>query len=138
MIFAKKFLRCFHGIIPSWVGGFFSLDNYSVQERRMGDNHPPAAGIGMYTVYTQSLCMCTCRRPVPQCRASSSSLWIVTLQQGRASVLFKRTQRSCILYKRMEHFLRSFVFFIKERNVICILSVLYKRKECFCILFRSL
>ena len=42
--------------------------------------------------------------------------------QGWAPVLFKRTQRSCVLYKRTERFLRSFPFFIKERNDLCVLS----------------
>ena len=40
-------------------------------------------------------------------RTVSGQSW----EQGRASVLFKRTQRS----------LRSFQFFIKERNVFCVL-----------------
>ena len=67
-----------------------------------------------------------------------SSLCYLSREQGWAYILFKRTQRSCILLrsfqknaafsrsfaffiKRTPRSLHSFMFFIKERCVLCVL-----------------
>ena len=41
-----------------------------------------------------------------------------SIRQGWANILFKRTQHSCVHYKRMFRSLRSFTFFIKECGVL--------------------
>ena len=74
-----------------------------------------------------------------------------TINQGWASVLFKRTQHSCVLFRsllkngtffaffsilyRTERFLRSFSFFIKEQNVLCVLFCSLKKNGTFVAFF---
>ena len=52
--------------------------------------------------------------------------------------LEKRTERSPILLQKNETFSRSFPFFLKERNVLCVLFLSFKKNRTFFAFFSVL